>query len=56
MPPETLQAEIVRVLREMGVDGDPPVTLERPRNPDHGDWATNVALTLARPLARPPRG
>ncbi|MFL5542588.1 MAG: arginine--tRNA ligase, partial [Longimicrobiaceae bacterium] len=55
MPLETLQAEIGRVLREMGVDGGHPVTLERPRNPDHGDWATNVALTLARPLARPPR-
>ncbi|MFL5537981.1 MAG: hypothetical protein ACJ8J0_03270, partial [Longimicrobiaceae bacterium] len=52
---ETLQAEIGRVLREMGVDGGHPVTLERPRNPDHGDWATNVALTLAKPLARPPR-
>jgi arginyl-tRNA synthetase len=55
MAVETLQAEIGRVLREMGVDGGHPVTLERPRNPDHGDWATNVALTLARPLARPPR-
>ena len=55
MAAEKLQAEIARVLREMGVAGDHPVTLERPRNPDHGDWATNVALTLARPLGRPPR-
>ena len=28
---------------------------ERPRNRDHGDWATNVALTLAKPVGRPPR-
>lgn len=55
MAAEKLQAEIGRVLREMGVDGGHPVTLERPRNPDHGDWATNVALTLAKPLGRPPR-
>lgn len=55
MPLETLQAELGRVLREMGVAGDHPVALERPRNPDHGDWATNVALTLAKPLGRPPR-
>jgi arginyl-tRNA synthetase len=26
-----------------------------PRNPDHGDWATNVAMTLARVLKRAPR-
>jgi arginyl-tRNA synthetase len=55
MAQEQLQAEIRRVVREMGVEGEHAVTLERPRNPDHGDWATNVALTLARPLKRAPR-
>ena len=34
-------------------DAEP--TFERPRNPDHGDWATNVALTLAKHAGRPPR-
>ncbi len=29
--------------------------LERPRDPTHGDLATNVAMTLARELRRPPR-
>ena len=29
----------------------PPVGLERPANPEHGDWASNVALQLA-PVAR----
>jgi len=38
----------------MGVS-DPEIHLERPRDPSHGDWATNVALTLARTLRRPPR-
>jgi arginyl-tRNA synthetase len=28
---------------------------ERPRQREHGDWATNVALTLAKPVGRPPR-
>jgi arginyl-tRNA synthetase len=30
-------------------------TVERPRNREHGDYATNVALRLARPAGRPPR-
>ncbi|WP_448640730.1 arginine--tRNA ligase [Geodermatophilus sp. URMC 63] len=31
------------------------VVIERPRNPEHGDYATNVALRLAKPAGRPPR-
>jgi arginyl-tRNA synthetase len=31
------------------------VELERPANPQHGDYATNVALRLARAERRPPR-
>lgn len=41
-------------LREMGVE-DPEIRLERPRDPSHGEWATNVALALAKRLKRPPR-
>jgi arginyl-tRNA synthetase len=55
MPTEKLQAEIRRALSEMGAPEGASVTLERPRNPEHGDWATNVAMTLAKPLGRPPR-
>jgi arginyl-tRNA synthetase len=29
--------------------------IERPKNPDHGDYATNVALRLAKPAGRPAR-
>ena len=32
-----------------------PVALERPGNPDHGDFATNVALRQAATVKRPPR-
>ena len=29
--------------------------VERPKRPEHGDLATNVAMALAKPAARPPR-
>ncbi len=31
------------------------VVLERPRNRDHGDWASNIAMKLAKPLGANPR-
>ena len=31
------------------------VVVERPNNPEHGDYATNIALRLAKPAARPAR-
>ncbi|HEY0248838.1 MAG TPA: arginine--tRNA ligase [Gryllotalpicola sp.] len=31
------------------------VVLERPKSRDHGDWSTNVALRLAKPLGTNPR-
>ena len=36
---------------------EPPgaIVLERPRDPAHGDYATNAAMQLARALKRPPR-
>src|SRR5688500_13956468 len=55
MAVDELKREISRVLGEMGVDGAVEIALERPRNPEHGDFACNVAMALARPLGRPPR-
>jgi arginyl-tRNA synthetase len=55
MAVDKLQAEIERALRDMGVQDGVSVVLERPRNPEHGDWATNVAMTLAKPLRKAPR-
>ena len=43
-----------QALAGMGVTGH-EVRLERPRDPDHGDIASSVALTLASRLRRPPR-
>lgn len=33
----------------------PTVALERPKQAEHGDWATNIALQLAKPLGKNPR-
>lgn len=33
----------------------PDIELERPRDPAHGDWSTNVALVSARAAGMPPR-
>jgi arginyl-tRNA synthetase len=40
---------------ELAVEPPPHVTVERPRQREHGDYATNVALQLAKPAGRPPR-
>jgi arginyl-tRNA synthetase len=37
-----------------GGDALPTVEIERPANPEHGDFATNLALKLARPYRRSP--
>ncbi len=63
MTPEQLSAAIVGVLAtlsEEGVlslpDGIPgAVTVERPRQKEHGDYATNVALQLAKKAGTNPR-
>lgn len=34
---------------------EPAIVLERPKSADHGDFATNLAMTLARPLKQNPR-
>jgi arginyl-tRNA synthetase len=36
----------------VGIDDVP---LERPRNREHGDWSTNIAMKLAKPLGANPR-
>jgi len=41
-------------LASLGVDDVEP-HLERPRDPDHGDFATNLAMTLAGRLRKAPR-
>jgi arginyl-tRNA synthetase len=39
----------------LSVDVPAEVRVERPRQREHGDWATNVALQIAKGAGRPPR-
>jgi arginyl-tRNA synthetase len=56
---ELFRAALERALAAGALDldsdaiGEP--ALERPRLPEHGDWATNVALVLAKAAKAPPR-
>jgi arginyl-tRNA synthetase len=56
-PRAALTLALERALAGMGASDQGPVEvrLERPRDPTHGDWATNVALTIAKRLGKPPR-
>ena len=43
-------------MQHLGVENVPPgVVVERPANPDHGDWSTNAALVCAKALGANPR-
>ncbi len=64
MTPDQIAAEVRAAVLAAVADGelalDPAlvpaeVTVERPRNADHGDYATNIALQLAKPAGTNPR-
>ena len=63
MTPEELAAAIRTVLGEASTEGSlalpaaeiPDPRVERPRNRDHGDWSTNVAMQLAKKAGTKPR-
>lgn len=54
---EYLREAISKALSSKGFAsvGEIEIVLERPRNPDHGDFATNIAMILASKLRRNPR-
>ena len=52
---DSLRAALVRAAVQIGAPADIAPVLERPRDPAHGDWASNVAMTLAKPLGKKPR-
>jgi arginyl-tRNA synthetase len=51
---ETLDAMVAEGRLPNGLSWG-PVTVEPPRDPAHGDMATNAAMVLARPARLPPR-
>jgi arginyl-tRNA synthetase len=55
---ELLKVTAAAVLAERGLDAaalPATVTVERPRNPDHGDYASNLALQLGKKVGANPR-
>ncbi len=53
---EALRSAVRHLLDDAGDGGElPDFTLEVPRNPEHGDFACNVAMLLARRLGARPR-
>jgi arginyl-tRNA synthetase len=55
---ELLKATAAAVLAERGLDAaalPQTVTVERPRNPEHGDYASNLALQLGKKVGANPR-
>lgn len=55
---QLLKATAAAVLAEHGLDSaalPDTVTVERPRNPEHGDYATNLALQLGKKVGANPR-
>ncbi|KLU10657.1 arginine--tRNA ligase [Kocuria sp. SM24M-10] len=64
MTPEQLSLAVSACLQDAVAQGDlaladgaalPEVRIERPKNREHGDWATNVAMQLAKKVGRAPR-
>jgi arginyl-tRNA synthetase len=55
---DLVRSSAVQVLAARGIDDavlPEQVTIERPRNPDHGDYATNLALQVAKKAGLKPR-
>jgi arginyl-tRNA synthetase len=52
---EQIRAELIRAARDLGAPEGVDPLLERPRDSSHGDWATNIAMVLAKPLRSKPR-
>jgi len=52
---ELLRDALAHAARSLGAPSDVAPIVERPRDPSFGDWTTNLALTLAKPLGKKPR-
>jgi arginyl-tRNA synthetase len=55
MPAESVTRQLERIVETFGLGGAVSVQLERPRNPDHGDLSTNLALILAKRVGQKPQ-
>jgi arginyl-tRNA synthetase len=53
--PDLIRDELTRAARSLGAPEAVEPVLERPRDPAFGEWTTNLAMTLARPLRKKPQ-
>ncbi|MEO8946147.1 MAG: arginine--tRNA ligase [Gemmatimonadaceae bacterium] len=51
---DRIRAALVQAASDIGAPADVVPLLERPRDPQLADWASNIAMVLARPLGRKP--
>jgi len=54
-PKEVLKKILEESVRKVAPGEAPEILIERPKNPDHGDLSSNVALQLSKRLGRKPR-
>jgi len=55
-PKTAIEEALRQALREQAPDlADTPIILERPKQAEHGDFSSNLALQLAKPLKKKPR-
>lgn len=58
---QKIEELILQAVEKLKADGvleqeiNPPITIERTRDPQHGDFASNIALALAKPAKSNPR-
>jgi arginyl-tRNA synthetase len=56
---DSISAAIIEILQsaksELNCDLPEAITLDRPKNRHHGDYATGIALALSKPSGKPPR-
>jgi arginyl-tRNA synthetase len=50
-----LHERLEAALRSLGYFGSAALTFEQPKNPEHGDFTTNIAMILAKQLKKNPR-
>jgi arginyl-tRNA synthetase len=50
-----LQKSLCEALRALGAPSDVPIVFDRPRQAEHGDFSTNVAMVIAKRMGKPPR-
>jgi arginyl-tRNA synthetase len=50
-----LEQLLQQAVQQLASDQSITINLERPRDPNHGDWSSAIALSLAKSLQQPPR-